>query len=381
MSKEIQNNLKIKKMEDLKSDGQTSKMIQVLDWAYEKSINGLPGTLSAVDLAKDFKNSKETLVENVNSLIRWQISKTATTGFISGLGGLITLPVALPADIASTVYVQMRMIAAIAHLGGFDLKDDKVKALIYICLVGESAKDIIKDTSIHIAIKLGQNAVKNLSGKFITKINQQVGFRLLTKFGTKGAINLVKVIPLFGGIVGGSINAIATNSIGNIARSTFIRTNTESLIAEEFIDYMGVNENLPNIELLKFCAYLNIIKIDGEKKAEEYSLFNSMINSSLIDEDLKIELSRKLDSSEIENIDFNLLKNNPEQILSLITNLVLLAKCDNEIHIAEKMYIKEIAKQLLLPEEELESLINNINAEADKQSDLTNNGDAENRPE
>jgi len=248
-------------MEDSKSNGQTGNMIQVLDWAYDKAISGLPGTLSAIDLARDFKNTEESLVENVNSLIRWQISKTATAGFISGLGGLITLPVALPADIACTVYVQLRMIAAIAHLGGFDLKDDKVKALIYICLVGESAKDIIKDTGIHISIKLGQNAVKNLSGKFIAKINQQVGFRLVTKFGTKGAINLVKVIPLLGGIVGGSINAIATNSIGNIARATFIRISTNSLIAEEFIDFITAKEDSPNFELLKFYAYLNIIKI------------------------------------------------------------------------------------------------------------------------
>jgi uncharacterized tellurite resistance protein B-like protein len=353
-------------MEDSKSNGQTGNMIQVLDWAYDKAISGLPGTLSAIDLARDFKNTEESLVENVNSLIRWQISKTATAGFISGLGGLITLPVALPADIACTVYVQLRMIAAIAHLGGFDLKDDKVKALIYICLVGESAKDIIKDTGIHISIKLGQNAVKNLSGKFIAKINQQVGFRLVTKFGTKGAINLVKVIPLLGGIVGGSINAIATNSIGNIARATFIRISTNSLIAEEFIDFITAKEDSPNFELLKFYAYLNIIKIDGVKKAEEYSLFNNMINFSLINDDLKIILNRKLDSSEIEKIDFTLFKNNPEQISSLISNLVFIAKCDDEIHIAEKMYIKEIAKQLLYSEDEIDSLIANIIAKEDK---------------
>jgi len=121
---------------------------------------------------------------------------------------------------------------------------------------------------------------------------------------------------------------------------------------------------------MKQCAwkhsYLNIIKIDGVKKAEEYSLFNNMINFSLINDDLKIILNRKLDSSEIEKIDFTLFKNNPEQISSLISNLVFIAKCDDEIHIAEKMYIKEIAKQLLYSEDEIDSLIANIIAKEDK---------------
>ncbi|NCG69745.1 EcsC family protein, partial [Vibrio parahaemolyticus] len=70
--------------------------------------------------------------------------------------------------------------------------------------------------------KLTENAIKSISGKTITKINQAVGFRLLTKFGEKGAINLGKAIPLVGGIVGATFDSVTTNTIGNMARDTFI---------------------------------------------------------------------------------------------------------------------------------------------------------------
>ncbi len=43
----------------------------------------------------------------------------------------------------------------------------------------------------------------------------------MTKFGTKGVINLGKMVPIVGGIVGGGVNLFSTNKIGNIARDTF----------------------------------------------------------------------------------------------------------------------------------------------------------------
>lgn len=113
------------------------------------------------------------------------------------------------------------MIAAIAHLGGYDVKNDKVKTLVFACMAANSAKDIAKDVGIGIGNKLAMNAVKNISGKTIQEINKRVGFKLLTKFGEKGVINLGKAIPLLGGIIGGSFDAYATNAVGNIARDTF----------------------------------------------------------------------------------------------------------------------------------------------------------------
>lgn len=114
------------------------------------------------------------------------------------------------------------MIAAIAHMGGYNVHDDQVKSLVYVCLTRNSAKDIMKSAGITIGKKLTENAIKSISGKTLTAINQKVGFRLMTKFGETGVINLGKTLPLVGGIIGGSIDSLTTNTIGNVARNTFI---------------------------------------------------------------------------------------------------------------------------------------------------------------
>jgi len=202
-----------------------SKILQTLDWAYEKAINGVPGLDSAQELANDYESGDGSLYDRANSLIRWQIAKAGTSGFLSGLGGILTMPVAIPANLASVIYVQIRMIAAIAHLGGHDLKNDKVKSLVYACLAGNAAKDIMKEIGIVVGSKLSTQMIKSISGKTITAINQKVGFRLLTKFGQTGAVNLGKAVPIVGGVIGGTFDSVTTNTIGNIARDAFIEKN------------------------------------------------------------------------------------------------------------------------------------------------------------
>ncbi|MDR5750348.1 MULTISPECIES: EcsC family protein [unclassified Caballeronia] len=199
-----------------------TKIQQALEWAYDKAMNGIPGTGTAEELAEQYMKGSGSVVDAANSLIRWQNTKAATSGFITGLGGLITLPVTIPANVASVLYVQLRMITAIAYIGGHDPRDDRVKALAYACLAGSAAKDILKDAGIAVAQKVAINSIKGISGATITKINQAVGFRLLTKFGSTGVINLGKAVPFLGGIVGATFDSVTTNLVGNVARDTFI---------------------------------------------------------------------------------------------------------------------------------------------------------------
>ena len=198
-------------------------IMKALDYSYDKAINGITGFDSAQEMADSYKGNGKTNIQNCNSLIRWQNTKATTSGFLTGLGGLLTMPVAIPANLASVMYVQIRMIAAIAHMGGHDLRDDRVKSLVYVCMAGNGAKDILKDIGIVVGQKVTQKMIANISGKTITAINQKIGFRLLTKFGQKGAINMGKAVPLIGGLIGGTFDGVTTNLIGNTARRTFIQ--------------------------------------------------------------------------------------------------------------------------------------------------------------
>lgn len=195
---------------------------QFLDWTYEKVLNGLPGTASVYELANSYTSKGSSNDKAIKSLIRWQQGKAGANGFAAGIGGIIVMPVAIPANLASVVYMQMQMIAAIAYIRGYDLKDDQVQTFVYACLTGQSASELVKQSGIKIAQKVGEAQIKRIPGEVIKQINQKVGFRLVTKFGEKGVINLGKVVPLLGGVVGGVFDASSTYLIGKAAEKTFI---------------------------------------------------------------------------------------------------------------------------------------------------------------
>lgn len=197
-------------------------IMQSLEWAYAKAVNGVVGLGSAEELAQEYLKEGDSLPEQINNLIRWQNAKTGTSGFLTGIGGILTIPVTLPANITSILYIQLRMIAAIAIMCGYDVKDDKVKTLAYSCLVATSSAEIVKNLGIKIGEKIAVSMLKKLPGALITKINQTVGFRLLTRFGQKGAINLIKGVPLLGGVIGAALDIVSTNTVGNVARDLFI---------------------------------------------------------------------------------------------------------------------------------------------------------------
>ena len=197
-------------------------ILKSLDWAYSKAINGVPGLDSAQDIANDFSQREGTLIDKVNSLIRWQNTKAGTSGFVTGLG-LLTLPVTLPVNITSVMYVQIRMVTAIAIMGGYNVKDDRIRTLVYSCIAANSIAEVAKDFGLSLSNKLLIKAIKKIPTEVIKRINQAIGFKLLTKFGQKGVINLGKTIPFIGGIINAAFDVVATNTIGNIARDTFIK--------------------------------------------------------------------------------------------------------------------------------------------------------------
>lgn len=203
-------------------------MHEVMEWAYDKSINGI-GFGTAVEMAEDYLSESGNLRDKIDSLIRWQNTKAGSAGFVSGLGGVAALPVALPANIASTLYIQIRMIAAIAHMTGYDIRNDKVKTMVYLCLLGNGAGEVLKDFGVTASIKFAENFIKKkVTKEMLNKINKDVGFRLVTKAGSTGLINLTKLVPILGGVVSGTFDAATTNLVGNTARDLFLNKNNQN---------------------------------------------------------------------------------------------------------------------------------------------------------
>ena len=197
--------------------------LQIINWITERAIDGMPPLSSAESLAQEYliDQSYPDDGERIESLINWETTKNFTSGFITGLGGLITLPISLPAAFGASWLIQARMAAAIARIAGFDLHSDRVKTFVAACLLGDALKDIAKVAGIKIGVGLTNSLLRQIPGKLFVEINKQVGFRLITKAGQTGAINLIKNVPFVGGVVGGSFDAYACRIVGRSAKNLF----------------------------------------------------------------------------------------------------------------------------------------------------------------
>ncbi len=205
------------KMPELTQD----QAMEILDKCYNEAINGLAKSKNCVDLASEYLNRYPNAEIAVKTMINNQIAMCTTSGFLTSLGGLITLPVALPANLVSVWYMQIRMIGTIAVMYGFDPLDDSVKTLVYLCLTGTSMSKICRDAGVQFGNKLTLSFVKKIPGSLLTKINQKVGFRFITRAGTTGIVNLTKLVPLVGGVVGGAFDFAGTRIIANKAVKVF----------------------------------------------------------------------------------------------------------------------------------------------------------------
>ena len=99
----------------------TGRVERMLEWAYDQALSSHGPIEGAVELAENYKDQYESPREDADALIRWQNVKAGTSVFIAGLPGLMAMPISLPANLTSVLFIQIRMIAAIAHLGGYDL--------------------------------------------------------------------------------------------------------------------------------------------------------------------------------------------------------------------------------------------------------------------
>jgi hypothetical protein len=200
-----------------------SKALQFVKWILDKAIEGVPPLCSAKNLATEYliDLSYPDHEERIEALINWETSKNFTSGFITGLGGIITLPISIPSALGASWIIQARMAAAIALISGQDIKSDRIRTLVLLSLFGDAIKEVLKEAGIKISGKLTGKAIEQIPGKVLIEVNKRVGFRLLTKTGEKGIINFTKIIPVAGGVISGTFDALACRVVGKTAKALF----------------------------------------------------------------------------------------------------------------------------------------------------------------
>ena len=129
----------------------------------------------------------------------------------------------LPANVAGVAVVQTRMVAAIAHLRGYDLDDNRVRTALIMCLLGgeQVAKRIVqgKLPTSPLAVATAPMFDPGLD----KTVAEEVLGDLIARIGGKNlALSLTRRVPLLGGGVGAVMDGIATHEIGRYARGELV---------------------------------------------------------------------------------------------------------------------------------------------------------------
>ncbi len=177
---------------------------------------------SARELARHYRNKKyKSNQERIDALIRREVSKNFSTGFVGSVGGLITLPLSIPAGLSASWIIQTRLAAAIADIYGHDLGEQRIQTLSLICILGDSGKELLKRATVSTSVVVAEQAIGKISSELLTQINQQIGLKLLATAGGTGLMKLTNLVPVAGGLVGGTIDAVACGLAGTAAKSYF----------------------------------------------------------------------------------------------------------------------------------------------------------------
>jgi hypothetical protein len=157
----------------------------------------------------------------IDAVVRQHVKMAAAGGFVTGLGGFVTLPVALPVNVLEFYLLATRMVASIACLRGYDLRQPEVRSAVLLTLVGADADDLLRKAGVAPSGRLANLAAERLPGPALMMVNKGVGFRLLSQLGRKGLQRFGKAVPLLGGAVGAGVDVLLLRRIADHARHEF----------------------------------------------------------------------------------------------------------------------------------------------------------------
>jgi uncharacterized protein (DUF697 family) len=192
---------------------------QFVHESLQRALDGvgpLPPAAEAAD--KQLAEQGGDIERAVHEVIENHVRYAGAQGFVTNLGGLATLAVALPANIVGLTLLQCRMVAGIAHLRGYDLDDPRVHNAVLACILGEDkVRSLIRKKMIPappMAIATAPAHDPHLDRLMAAEVTSE----LLTRVAGKRAATMVgRRIPVVGGVVGAGVDGYATWQIGRYA--------------------------------------------------------------------------------------------------------------------------------------------------------------------
>jgi uncharacterized protein (DUF697 family) len=189
----------------------------------DKAIDGFPGFPGAREVARRHLARRRDVDLAIRDVLDQHVRLAGAQGFVANVGGVAVMAIAIPANLAGVGLLQVRMVAAIQHLRGYDVNDSRVRTAALMTLLGED--------DVKAAIKRGEFpghphdvavAAGDTDQRLLERVGSEVTQALVTRVGGKHAtLAVTKRIPVLGGVVSAGVDAFSTYMIGRYADREF----------------------------------------------------------------------------------------------------------------------------------------------------------------
>ena len=192
--------------------------------ALERAIRGVgPLDAAAVAADKHLADEQGDVDKAIKQVIETHVRLAGAQGFATNIGGLVTMAVTVPANVAGLALIQCRMVAGIVHLRGYDLEDPRVRNAILACLMGEEKLLALirhkKLPGTPMALATAPVHDPHLNGV----VANEVAAELFTKVaGKRIATTVGRRVPVVGGLVGAGTDGYATWQVGRYVDREFL---------------------------------------------------------------------------------------------------------------------------------------------------------------
>jgi len=313
-----------------------------------KISDGLSSAISGTieERAEFYKKNPVPSLGDVDGLIQ---SCSNNNAMVSGAAGLIPGPLGMAAAIPEIILVSRNQINMIYDIGKAyeqNITSELLLAVLGSAMGGAATGLVTVQGGKIMARRAGARALQSVIRMLGGKITQQVAKSMAAKW-----------IPLAGAVAMATWSRYSTKKIGEKAVEIFSKeivyeegelNDDNGSVDEITIIDDNTNNNRDDLQNIinksKASMLINLMKIDGKVDDEEMKFIEGFIDKLDISSDDKMEIIGQVSNKDKTKVDLSVFKNDHEEALYLLIDLIALAKSDGEFHITEKMYIKEVAK-------------------------------------
>lgn len=330
--------------------------------------------------------SKEIIDRIANACINSHTTKVTTISAVAGIPGGIAMAGTIPADMAQYYWHVFVLAQKLAYLYGFpDLRDENgnltdtasdMLTLFAGVMMGASAanqaiKGLAKEFAKQVIKRLPQKALtKTIYYPIIKQIAKWIGVKLTKDTFAKG---LGKVIPILGGVISGGLTLAtfrpsAKRLQHKLQEEMFVinenyqksHNNEKQYSTYEDISNESIKkeEQFTNKEMLSLMILINAAKIDHNFTEKKRNFVDNEIENSSLSEEEQLLLASSYNTEQLFQVDINLLKDDDSYSISLLKKIIYLYQLDGIISLAEKIYLKKIARELGYTSEDLKDFFN-----------------------